>query len=179
MFDNIEKYIEATSGYLGVQSERYGSGYRAIIGLHSDVTFLTDVLTDPGQGAVQVQYFLGGNPVFPASFGKTVTEALEQLDLKLGILYEFQQDKTGQWECHKKFSIKAQCDSEPGESPEFYDVNWFDVVADLREAYQKEGDAYFYETAEDTCGIGHYRNLHALLNLDLPEGIKSQLKNCC
>lgn len=175
MFENIENYLDATSSFMGVQKERYGRGYRAIVGLHSDVTFLTDVLTDPGQGGVQIQFFLDGNPAFPASWGETATRALENLNQNLGLLYEFihTPDK---WDCHLKFSFRAQCDSDPGESPEYYKVGWYDVVADLRDAYQKEGDSFFYEIAERTCGPKHYRYLHALRNLTIPDEIKAQLK---
>lgn len=177
MLKNIEKYLDATSQFLGVQSERYGSGYRAIVGLHSDVTWLTDVLTDPGDGGVQLQFFLGANPLFPASWGETATKALENLNHKLGLLYEFipAQGKSTKWECRLNVEIMAECDTASGEATEMYKVNWFDVVADLREAYSKEGDTYFYEIAENVCDRRRYRNLHALKNVAIPDGFKAQL----
>jgi len=179
MFDNIEKYLAATGHFLGVQSERYGDGYRAVIGLHSDVSWLTDILTDAGDGGIQIQYFMGGNPLFPASWGKTAADALGGLDRKIGVLYDFvpPSEKLNKWQCHLNVELKAECDSDPGEAPETYKVDWFDVVADLREAYSKEGDAYFYEIAEKACSGRRYRNLHALINTVIPESIKTQLSS--
>ncbi|MFA0809475.1 hypothetical protein [Microbulbifer epialgicus] len=159
-FENINKYIEATSKHLGVEDERYGGGYRAIVAHRCWVDFLFDKLEGDDLDGIQVQLFFTENPLFPAAYGGTASEALENLDKKLGALYKFEpKDGPYRWRAIPRYSLKAQHDCEPGEEQTYYDVDWDDVVSDLRTSSR-----YFYEDSKENSGPREKRNLHALIN---------------
>lgn len=176
MLDNINKYLEATCQFLGIADERYGGGFRAIICHQANVDWLHNRLTGDDFEGTQTQAFFGKNPIFPACWGGTASEAIEKLDQKLGILYEFVPTPNGvyKWKCQPKFSIRAQYDCNPGNEIEYYEVSWDMVVEDLHDSFKKD-PSWYYESAEDESGPTTYRNLHALLNAVIPDDFKALL----
>lgn len=98
---------------------------------------------DDFQGT-ETQAFLGDNPLFPSAYGATPQEALQKLDAKIGLLYQFEPSTSrSRWKAKSRFVLKAQYDAEPGEARGWYDVSWSDIVQDLRsnEHYSKCGIA--------------------------------------
>lgn len=176
MLDNVNKYLEATNQFLGISDSRYGGGFFAIVCHQSNVDWLVNQLNGDDFQGTQTLLFFAESPAFPACCGGTASEALEKLDQKLGLLYDFisTSDKVYQWECRPKFPMKAQYDSEPGEAVEYYEVNWDMIIEDLDSSFRKT-ETYFYEDAKDKASLTTYRNLHALINLKLPDDIVAKL----
>nr|WP_192963495.1 hypothetical protein [Pseudomonas fluorescens]CEK42338.1 hypothetical protein PQBR57_0385 [Pseudomonas fluorescens SBW25] len=154
------KYLEATQDHLGVESERYGGGFRAIVAHRSATDFLFDMLEGDDFQGTETQAFLGDNPLFPSAHGATPQEALQKLDAKIGLLYQFEPSPSGyKWIAKRRFVLKAQYDTEPGEERGWYDVSWSDIVQDLR-----SNKLYYYEDAKSKCGDSVRRDLHALVS---------------
>ncbi|QOI07911.1 hypothetical protein [Pseudomonas savastanoi] len=155
----LNKYLEATQDHLGVEGERYGGGFRAIVAHRSATDFLFDMLEGDDFRGTETQAFLGENPLFPSARGATPQEALQRLDAKIGILYQFE-PSTGayKWEARRRFVLQAQYDGEPDEARSCYDVSWLDIVQDLRSK-----ELYYYESAKSDCGESVKRDLHALI----------------
>lgn len=158
--DSLNKYLAATQDHLGVEDQRYGGGFRAIVAHRSASDFLFDMLEGDDFQGTEAQAFLGDNPLFPASWGSTPQEALQKLDAKLGLLYSFEAS-TGsyKWKAARRFELKAQYDADPGEERGWYDVSWVDIVGDL-----KSSSLYFYEGSKACCTHTEKRDLHALIN---------------
>lgn len=173
MFDSLNKYLEATQDHLGVEGERYGGGFRAIVAHRSATDFLFGMLEGSDLEGTEAQAFLGENPLFPSAWGKTPLEALQKLDAKLGILYRFEPTpkRAYTWEAHPQFELKAQYDAEPSEVQTWYDVRWLEVVQDLQ-----SDSIYYYEYSKEHCGLREKRDLHALLNFKY-EGEFAHLAN--
>lgn len=158
--DALNKYLEVTQDHLGVEGERYGGGFRAIVAHRTATDFLFDMLDGDDFQGTEAQAFLGDNPLFPAAWGSTPQEALQKLDAKLGLLYHFEAS-TGsyKWKATRRFELKAQYDADPGEERGWYDVSWVDIVGDL-----KSSSLYFYEDSKASCSDSEKRDLHALIN---------------
>lgn len=170
--ESINKYIEATQHHLGVEGERYGSGYRAIVAPRPSIEFLFGKLEGDDLDGTEAQSFFAENPLFPSAWGETVSEALEKLNAKLAILYHLEaSDSVYKWRAEPKFSLLANYDPNPGKAPLTYQVSWADVVDDLF-----GHSAYFYEAAKASCSATHKRDLHALLNFNY-EGEFSGLRD--
>src|SRR3990167_6661981 len=88
--DALNKYLEATQDYLGLEDQRYGGGFRAIVAHRSATEFLFGMLDGGDFEATEAMAFLGDNPLFPSSTGATPQEALQNLSDKLGLLYQFE-----------------------------------------------------------------------------------------
>lgn len=160
MFDSLNKYLEATQHHLGVEGERYGGGFRAIVAHRTATEFLFGMLEGSDFQGTEAQAFLGENPLFPSARGKTPMEALQKLDAKLTILYRFEPaDRAFKWDVHRRYELKAQYDVEAGETQTWYDVQWEEIVQDLRSE-----SVYYYETSKEHCGPREKRDLHALRN---------------
>lgn len=158
--DALNRYLEATQDHLGVEGERYGGGFRAIVAHRSATDFLFDMLQGGDFEGTEAQAFLGENPLFPSAWGRTPQEALMKLDAKLGLLYQFEpRNGAYKWKAQRRFELKAQYDAEPGEARSWYDVQWDDVVQDLQSS-----SAYYYEDSKADCGDSVKRDLHALLS---------------
>lgn len=170
--ESIDKYLEASQHHLGVEGERYGGGFRAIVAPRPSTEFLFGMLEGDDLEGTEAQSFFAENPLFPSAWGTTASEALKKLNAKLTLLYHFEAS-TGvyKWKAEPKFSLLANYDSRPGEVPQTYKVSWADVVEDLF------GDStYFYEAAKRSCSATHKRDLHALLNFEY-EGELSGLRD--
>lgn len=155
----LNKYLEATQDHLGVEDQRYGGGFRAIVAHRSNADFLFDMLGGTDFEATEAMAFLGENPLFPSAVGKTPQEALQNLNTKLGLLYEFEaSDSVYKWKTIRRFDLKAQYDAAPGEERTWYDVSWDDVVNDL-----KSSSLYYYETSKAESSETEKRDLHALI----------------
>lgn len=162
MLENIDKYLKATSYHLGVEDERYGGGFRAIIAHRCWVDFLLGMLEGDDIGGNQAQHFFAENPLFPAAYGETPTKALENLDKKIGVLYRFERKKGSyEWKALPQFSLKAEHDCDPNEEQTFYDVDWNEIVSDLRSS-----SPYFYETSKKEANSRNKRDLFALINFE-------------
>jgi hypothetical protein len=158
--DALNKYLEATQHHLGVEGERYGGGFRAIVAHRSATDFLFDMLEGDDIQGTETQAFLGDNPLFPAAYGATPQEALQNLDQKISLLYDFEPGNGGfGWEAKQRFLLKAQYDADAGEERGWYDVSWIDIVDDLKSA-----TTYYYEDSKAKCGDSHKRDLHALVS---------------
>jgi hypothetical protein len=156
--DALNKYLEATQDHLGVESQRYGGGFLAIVAHRATTDFLFDMLEGNDLQATEAMAFLGDNPLFPSATGKTPQEALQKLSAKLELLYSFEFVTSGyKGMAVRRFELKAQYEADPGEEPSWYDVSWFDVVDDL-----KSGSLYYYQDSKDSCSDSEKRNLHAL-----------------
>lgn len=157
--DALNKYLEATQDHLGVEDQRYGGGFRAIVAHRSATDFLFGMLDGGDFEATEAMAFLGDNPLFPSAIGATPQEALQNLSAKLGLLYQFE-TSTGafKWKATSRFQLKAQYDADPGEDRGWYDVSWLDIVQDLRSK-----ELYYYESAKSDCGESVKRDLHALI----------------
>ena len=157
----LNKYLEATQDHLGVEGERYGGGFRAIVAHRSAADFLFDMLDGDDFQGTEAQAFLGDNPLFPSAWGATPQEAIQKLDAKLGLLYQFEPNKSGyRWTAQSRFLLRAQYDAdEPGEERGWYDVSWVDIVHDL-----KSSSPYFYEDSKRSCSDSVKRDLHALIS---------------
>ncbi|TCV51405.1 hypothetical protein [Pseudomonas sp. 460] len=156
----LNKYLEATQDHLGVEGERYGGGFRAIVAHRSATDFLFDMLGGDDFQGTETQAFLGDNPLFPSARGATPQEALQKLDAKIGLLYQFEPNNGAyKWKAQSRFVLKAQYDAEPGEARGWYDVSWTDIVQDLR-----SNELYYYEDAKSNCGDTVKRDLHALVS---------------
>lgn len=155
----LNKYLEATQDHLGVEGERYGGGFRAIVAHREATDFLFNMLEADDFRGTETQAFLSENPLFPSAHGATPQEALQRLDAKIGILFQFEPG-TGsyKWEARSRFVLQAQYDAEPEEPRSYYDVSWEDIVQDLR-----SNQAYYYESAKSDCGNSVKRDLHALI----------------
>ncbi|CAB3920223.1 Uncharacterised protein [Achromobacter xylosoxidans] len=163
MFDNLNKYLAASSDHLGVERERYGGDFRAIAAPRPATEFLFSMLEGSDIEGTEAQGFLWSNPLFPATQGDTPTEALARLDAKLGLLYRFEPGPGGTgWIAVRQFTLLAQYDGEPGEAPESYDVRWGDIIEDL----QNSRSTYFYEDCVKACSATRQRDLHALIHFD-------------
>ena len=132
---------------------------RAIVASRDMVAFLFDKLDGGDPDGTEAQLFFADNPLFPYGFGVTPSNALKDLDRKLGLLYELRSD-TGSRDVKAipKFELRARHDVEPNEPTSWYEVSWDDVVSDLRGSGR-----YFYEDAKDSATETVRRNLHALL----------------
>lgn len=158
--DALNKYLEATQYHLGVEDQRYGGGFRAMVGIRTKVDFLFAMLECGDIEASEAMAFMDENPLFPSATGVTPQEALQNLSAKLDTLYEFKPSEgVYKWEAKKCFELKAQYDTEPDEPQSWYDVAWEDIVADLRTS-----ELFFYEASKSTCSKKEKRNLHALIN---------------
>jgi len=71
--NNIDKYVEATGKHLGVENQRYGSGFIAIVASRSASVFLFDKLDSGDSEGTEAQSFFAEN----AKEGQR--EALERL----------------------------------------------------------------------------------------------------
>lgn len=158
--DALNKYFKATDEYLGVEGQRYGGGFRAIVAHRSTVEFLFDKLGGDDFEGTQAQFFLGENYLFPSSLGATPQEALQKLNAKIGLLYRFEPGTSKfSLEAIRRFELKAQYDVDPGEEQSWYDVTWEKIVNDLR-----SNELHFYEDSKDNCGVSVKRDLHALIS---------------
>lgn len=158
--DALNKYLEATQDHLGVEDQRYGGGFRAIVGHHSTTDFLFYMLGSGDFHATEAMAFLGDNPLFPSATGNTPQEALQNLNTKLGRLYSFEPNAgVHKWAAIRRFELKAQYDADPGEERGWYDVSWAEVVGDL-----KSSSLYYYEDSKARCNDTDKRDLHALIN---------------
>ena len=172
--ESLEKYLAATGHHLGVEGERYGGGYRALVLNRFDADFLFGMLEGNDFEGTQAQAFFGANPLFPATHAATPTQAIRNLDAKLSIMYRFEpNDGVVPWLAVPQFELRAEYDGDPDddETTSSYEVQWGDVVQDLR-----GGGAYFYESARDESTSEHKRDLHALVNFKY-EGAFAQLVN--
>lgn len=170
--DSLNKYLEATQHHLGVEGERYGGGFRAIVAPRPATDFLFDMLEGGDIEGTQAQFFLGENPLFPSAYGRTPHEALQKLDAKLALLYRFESvSSVFKWRIEPLFELKANYDADPGETPSTYQVSWADVVQDL----QSNSD-YFYEHEKERSSPTVNRDLYALVNFKY-EGPFAQLRN--
>lgn len=160
--ETLNKYLEATQHHLGVEGERYGGGFRAIVAPRPSVDFLFGMLEGDDNDGTQAQFFFADNPLFPAAYGETPLQAIEKLDAKLSILYRMVADQgVYKWRAEPQFRLLANYDSEPGEVPQAYPVAWADIVDDLGGQ-----STYFYEGAKDICSATNKRDLHALVNFE-------------
>lgn len=161
--DNVNKYLSATADHLGVEEERYGGGFRAIVAPRAAADFLFGMLEGDDLQGTEAQAFLEENPLFPSAHGESPAEALQRLDAKLGLLYHFESgtNRTG-WMATRRFELKAQYDAEPGEEPAWYDVRWGDIVEDLR----LSNAAYYYQSSVESCSTTEKRDLHALIHFE-------------
>ncbi|MCT8191235.1 hypothetical protein ACLPJG_26745 [Pseudomonas aeruginosa] len=158
--DALNKYLEATQDHLGVEDQRYGGGFRAIVAHRSATDFLFDMLEGDDFQATEAMAFLGDSPLFPSATGKTPQEALQNLSAKLGLLHTFERSTSSdKWKAIRRFELKAQYDADPGEERGWYDVSWVDVVLDL-----KSSSLYYYEDSKAGCSDCEKRDLHALIN---------------
>lgn len=170
--NSLNKYLEATQHHLGVEGERYGGGFRAIVAPRQATEFLFGMLEGDDIEGTQAQFFLGENPLFPSAHGSTPQEAMQKLDTKLSLLYRFESTSSVyKWKIEEQFELKASHDAEPGESPSRYQVSWGDIVQDLNST-----SGYFYESAKERCSSTQRRDLHALVNFKY-EGIFANLRN--
>lgn len=156
--DALNKYLEATQHHLGVEEERYGGGFRAIVAHRSDTEFLFCMLEGDDLEATEAQSFLWENPLFPSASGGTLQDALKKLNAKLDLLYEFEPIMGSyKWLARRRFELKAQFDADVDEEPGWYDVPWSGIVQDLQ-----SGSSYYYENSKAHCGPSEKRDLHAL-----------------
>lgn len=156
----LNKYLAATGHHLGIEEERYGGAFRAIVANRADADFLFDKLEGNDIEGTQAQFFLWGNPLFPAASGATPSEAIQKLDAKIAIMYRFESHSgVSKWKAIPQFCLRAECDAEPGYKVETYEVEWSGVIEDMR-----GNDDYFYDAAKEACTLSDRRNLHALVN---------------
>lgn len=156
----LNKYLEATQHHLGVEGERYGGGFRAIVAHRSTADFLFEMLDGGDFEATEAQAFLGENPLFPSAWGNTPQDAIKKLNAKLALLYKFESStNVYKWKARARFELKAQYDAAPGEERGWYNVSWSDIVNDLQ-----SDSTYYYEASKDECGGSVKRDLHALRN---------------
>jgi hypothetical protein len=173
MLDNLNKYLAATSDHLGLEQERYGGSFCAIVAPRPATEFLFRMLEGDDVEGTEAQDFLWSNPLFPAASAEAPSEALARLDAKLGLLYRFASGPRGTgWMAIPQFTLRAQFDSEPGEPPEWYDVRWGDVIQDL----QLSPSRYFYEGSVEVCSATRQRDLHALIHFDYVGTLESLKK---
>jgi hypothetical protein len=129
-------------------------GFRAIVAHRSARIFFS--ICSKG---TQAQQFFWDNPLFPSAHGTTPQEALQKLDVKLGLLYQFENGNgVSNWKAQSRFVLKAQYDSEPGEERCWYDVSWSDIIQDLRST-----SIYFYDDSKNKSDDTIRRNLNALI----------------
>lgn len=158
--DALNKYLEATQYHLGVEDQRYGGGFRAIVSNRTKVDYLFAMLEGGDIEASEAMAFMDENPLFPSAMGETPQGALQNLSAKLDLLYEFKPSEgVFKWEAKQRFELKAQYDTEPDEPESWYHVSWEDVVGDLRTS-----ELFFYEASKSACSEKEKRNLHALIN---------------
>ena len=170
LLENLNKYIEATNAYLGLQEEKYCDRYIAITLHKFGVEFLFEKLNGNDDELMECQDFLYDNPLFPFASGKTPTEALVNLDRKLGILYSFQVDNNSNiTSAIGNFLLKAEHDIDEGEQQTYYDVCWNNIVSDL---HSPSND--FYSRAKEKANNRVKRDLFALLKFEYV-GVFAQL----
>lgn len=158
--DALNKYLEATQDHLGVEYQRYGGGFRAIVAHRSATDFLFDMLEGDDFQGTEAQAFLGENPLFPSATGTTPQQAIQNLNSKLEQIYEFEASSgVYKWKATRRFELKAQYNADPGEERGWYDVSWVDIVGDL-----KSSSLYWYEDSKASCNDSDKRDLHALIN---------------
>lgn len=158
--DALNKYLSATGHHLGVEEERYGGGFRAIIAHRDDSDFLFSMLEGDDFAGTQAQDFFADNPLFPSAYGASPSEATQRLEAKLNILYRFERHAdVSKWQAKPLFDLSAEYDTDPGESISTYQVAWGDVVEDL-----KGGPLLFYDDAKNVCNARNKRDLNALIN---------------
>jgi hypothetical protein len=168
--DALNKYLEATQDHLGMEDQRYGGGFRAIVAHRSATDFLFGMLDGGDFEATEATAFLDENPLFPSAIGATPQEALENLNAKLELLYQFETSTDPfRWKATSRFQLMAQYDADPGEERGWYDVSWVDIVGDL-----KSSALYYYEDCKAKCNDSEKRDLHALVNFKY-EGQFAQL----
>ena len=158
--DALNKYLAATQAHLGIEDQRYGGGFRAIVAHRSTTDFLFDMLDGDDFQGTEAMYFLEENYLFPSSCGATAQLALEKLNAKIGLLYKFEQGPSKfTLNAIRRFKLKAQYDVDPGEELSWYDVTWERVVDDLRSK-----ELHFYQDSKNNCGVSVRRDLHALIS---------------
>ena len=158
---NINNYLEETDAHLGVELERYGGLYRAILAHRDNVNFLFELLDGGEIEGIEIQSFFADNPLFPSDTGKTPTKALAALNIKLGKLYEFSRSSNLETvQLSRKFKLVAEHDIEPDEEQTYYDVNWDDIVDDL----QDSNNLYIYSSTKEETSAREKRHLHSLVN---------------
>lgn len=155
----LNKYLEVTQDHLGVEGERYGGGFRAIVAPRSDCKFLFGMLDADDIRGTETQAFFGENPLFPSAFGETPQHALSKLNEKISVLYHFEPSiDSHRWQAISRFELKAKYDADPGEPRGLYDVTWTDIVKDLRST-----TTYYYEGSKAQCTDSIKRDLNALV----------------
>jgi len=169
-FRNLDTYLLTTEHFLGITKGNGKVGYWAITGLQAHVDFLADTLTACTASAKQVQQFFTRHPAFPAAWGTTPLEAMQNLDRKLEALYGFERGGQG-----KRYRQRLTVLSPDGQEVTEVEVRWDHVVEDLWGAYTKEGAAYFYDIAETSASPQRYSALNAVKNLRLPAHIVAVL----
>jgi len=165
--ENVNNYLSATHTHLGIEIERYGGSYRAIVAHRTSVDFLFDQLGGDDNDGTQAQYFFADNPLFPSARGSTASEALENLNTKLGILYRFESLKFNRIEAIPNFRLIAEDDCDSNDEQTFHNVNWDDIVFDLRSSA-----TYFYEHAKEDASTRKRRSLFALINFQYKDEFK-------
>jgi hypothetical protein len=158
IFNFIDQYIAVTDYYLGISSERYGGGFRAIVGNRSLVDWCFEIIDGEDLAAGELQDFFCENPLFPSSHGGSISGALSALNFKLNSLYEFEDTPI------PKYEMKAQCEADSSGETEEYNVSWDDILTDLFKA-QRQQEYHFYSFAKEQASPRRFRNLYALINV--------------
>lgn len=161
----LERYLDKMDQPLAVEQERYGGEYRVIV-LHSDCAeFLFGMLEGDDIQGLQAQSFFAENKLFPSAWGSSLGQTLRRLSAKLEAMYEIT-DRPGRAGIERKFKLLAEYDTKPGEDKSYYEVEFEQVVNDLR-----SGSGYWYEEAKERCSQTENRNLHALVNFQWPDDL--------
>jgi len=161
----LERYLEKMDQPLAVEQERYGGGYRVIALSRTSAEFLFGMLEGDDIEGTQAQFFFGENRLFPSAWGSSLGQALCRLSAKLEAMYEIT-DKPWRAGVERKFKLLAEYDTEPGKDKSYYEVEFEQVVNDLR-----SGSCYWYEEAKEKCSLTENRNLHALVNFQWPDDL--------
>jgi hypothetical protein len=154
----IDKYLAATEYFLGVENQRYGGGYLAIVSNRYNVSWLFELLESDDFDFAQANLFLCENPIFPSAHGETASSALIELDKKLSMSFDF----PSEGEVEPKFKLEAKYD----DSEEKFPVSWNDIMDDLHIAYKQHAGSFFYEEAKKNCSTNHLKCLYSLINCD-------------
>jgi hypothetical protein len=154
--EHINKYLNVSGYFLGVEDQRYGGGYRAIIGNRYKVNWLFELMECDGFDSEQVETFLCENPIFPSSYGENVSSALIALDKKLSMIFDF----TPEGKANPKFNLEAEYD----DSTEKFTVSWNDIMDDVCSAYEQHKGGFFYEEAKKNCSTSKLKCLYSLIN---------------
>lgn len=165
----LERYLDKMGAPLSVEQVRYGREYLVLVLSRSSAEFLYDMLEGDDIEGTQAQYFLSEHGLFPAAKGRSLGQALRRLSAKLEAMYTLT-DKPGRAGIQRKFELLAQHDTASGEAPSYYEVQFEQVVEDLRGRGR-----YWFEEAKEECSQTQRRDLHAWVNFqwtaDLNEAI--------